>query len=474
MSEEKYTNYNQTPDIQIHKSSSNIHQTVDPSKKITLAQAKTLNAVQYKLQQIVRNSKLSVQQFHKNHQGNLTIDMPAHEFRRLINCESRNMTHLRQVISEIKDLSATWDTLTPDSKGEIGFINLFIAANYSDATFTFKIPEETTRLLVSENPAAVIDVLTVAQLSSKYAVFFNDMLEEWSYKTSSDDFQIVISDDDLRNLMKIPFKMSGKDRVYSYPQPGILKRKVIDPAVSEINEANLRFLVRKFTNKKSNGVVHWIFDVVSKKTMIIHQFASKNTVEINDIRHDLRQLKLSEDAIRTYIDALASDYDLEYIRYNIEIVQDQVKRNKAGNPGGLFRACMDRNKETFEPIWEDKKIQRDLDAELKKREYEKNLKEQLDRHTEEFIKIKTESLIEAVLESDSLKALHVVDFKAYLSKIPLKSSKDLIRVLDSSGLLNSIIKDHIFTDYLTNFVRKNLDPDDLQYFIKSKGTRLSL
>lgn len=465
-----------TADIRIEKSASNIHQTLDPSKKITATQAKALNAVQYKLQKEVKDRGLTANQFHKNHPGNLVVTMPSQEFRRLINCESRNTDYLRKIMMEIKNLSAGEDTFDPETgKGRLFFRNLFIAAEYTDSTFSFQIPEETTRLLVTDAPSAVIDVLTVAQkLSSKYAVFLNDLLEEWSYKESSDDFKIVIEDSKFRNLMKIPFKLVGRTREYSYPQPAILIRKAVAPAVEEINDANLRFEIKNYGHVKKDGTIHWIFEVVSKKSLVIHQFTVKNSVEIAEVRKQLKDIKVSDEAIRGLMNNLSSDYELAYLRYNIDIVKSQMKRGKVSNSGGLFMSCIDNNRESFEPVWREMRLQRDVEIALKKREYEDHLEKVREANVAELTEIKAgNTLIRLKAEPDALSLL-LESFKEHLSKIPVPAAKKMLELLESRDHANKVIDDPLFYRFLLAEVRKNLTEKEIEDFSRSKGTTLHI
>lgn len=463
----------------IEKSSSNIHQTLDPKKKISASQAKALNAVQYKLQQLTKELQVTPDQFHKNHPGNITVTMPSSEFRRLICCPSSNTAHMRKIMSELKDLSVSEDTLDSHTgKGRLAFRNLFIAAEYTDAVFRFEIPSATTRLLVTETPSAIIDLLTVAnKLSSKYAVFLNDLLEEYSYKESSDDFTIIIEDSKLRNLLKIPFTEHGRERIYSYPQPAMLQRKAVQPAVEGINEANFRFRISEYDykrNKATDGAIYWRFSVVSQKSLALHQFTEKNRLEIELAGKELTEIAVSAEAAQQALNSLSSDYDLAYLRYNIKIVKDQMKKGKAANPGGLFVSCMARNKEAFDPVW--KHIQLDKETKLahKRRLYEESLKQEREAHTEELIDIKVENLISTLNADRSRLEDMCLRFAEYLEKVPTPSAKFMKDRLSKIGADPSVLHDSLFVAFLHSEVRKNLTQQEVDYFSKSKGSVINL
>lgn len=476
-SEKEWHEAHQSSSFMIEKSSSNIHQTINPLVKYSAMQAKVLHAVQYKLQQMMTDSKLTPQQFHLNHKGNLTIRMDAVDFRRLIDCESRNTVYIKKVMGELRKLSANWDSLSPDGKtGKIGFQNLFIAAEYTDAQFIFKIPEETTKHLISEKTSAVIDVLTVAQsLESKYAVFLNDLLEENSYSSNSDDFNITLTDEQLRNLLKIPYKESGKKKIYAYPQPASLIRRAIEPAVTQINKANLRFEVVSYTHAKKDQKIYWFFDVVSKKTKLLHQFAVNYSVELDVVRKALRDFGVTETAVLKIVNAISSDRELDYVQFNINIVRQKIKtKTVSSTPARLFMTCMERNREAHDEKWEDHKKQKRIDQALRKSQYEEELNKNRYIRTEELVEIRVQNELDRLKKSNLELQLHHDDFIGFLSNLPTGSAKKLRKAIEDNGLQASVLDDVLFNRYINGLVKQSVTAEDIDDYMKKVGSTLEL
>lgn len=460
----------------IEKSSTNIHQTFNPTSTLTAIQAKVLHAVQYKLQQMCLELNYSPQEFHLKHTGPLVVSMDSSEFRRLIDCESRNTAYIRKAMKELSTLSASQDTFTEDPvNGSIKFVNFFIGAEYTNSKFTFILPPHTVKSLVTDNKSAVIDVLTVAQsLDSKYAVFFNDLLEEWSFKENTDDFRITVTDAQLRNLLKIPFKLVGKKKVYTYPQPAALIRTAVQPAITQINNANLRFEVTEFNHSKVDGELYWVFDVVSRKTMALHNFAAQNAVELDDIRKTLREFGVTPSGISKVMNSIDTEKELDYVQFNIDIVRQKKKSNTINtSQAALFMSIMQNNREAHDEKWTDLKRERQLALTIKKARYEDQLEQQRLNAVEEYFEQKAQ-IITKQLHSGTKKHPGIVEeFLEYLTNIPTKTSAEIQASVEISGLTSSQIDGTVFQRFLKSYIKKHMDKQEMEDFVNKSGTRIN-
>lgn len=459
----------------IEKSAINIHQTFNPKIAFTAIQAKVLHAVQYKLQQMCLELNYSAAEFHVKHSGELHISMDSSEFRRLIDCESRNTTYIKKVMEELASLSATQDTLTTDPQnGSIKFLNFFIGAEYTNSRFTFVLPQHTVRTLVSDNKSAVIDVLTVAQsLNSKYAVFFNDLLEQWSYREKTDDFTITVTDHELRNLLKIPFKMVGKKKVYTYPQPASFIRIAIDPAIRQINEANLRFSIENYTHKKIDNERYWIFEVVSRKTIALHNFAAQNAVALDNIRKALNEFGVTPSTVAKIMTSIDTEQELDYVEFNIDIVRSKKKTNTiTTSPASLFMSIMDKNREKHNEKWADLKRERQLQLTIKKSKHEKMLHQQKQEAAEKYIEEKANILLTQITKRPSDFSHIQEEFSQHLSNIPTKTSSQMRATLEAKGLSPDLISEPIFHKFLSSYVKRNVDVKELDDYLSKHATRI--
>lgn len=461
----------------VEKSHSNIHQTINPTVKYTAMQAKVLHAVQFMLQQAMIKEGVTPQEFHRNHKGQLEVTIKSTDFRRLIDCESRNSDYIRKIMNELRNLSSTWDTLSTDGKhGKISFHNLFIAAEYTSSHFKFLLPNYTVKLLVSDEKSAVIDVLTVAQsLDSKYAVFLNDLLEEYSYKTSSDDFIITLTDDELRNLMKIPFKEKDKVKVYSYPQPAALVRTVLDPATTQINAANLRFEVFDYNYGKKDGQLYWTISVASKKTKLLHNFAVQHALELDGIRKALKEFGVSASAITKISNSISSEKELDFVQFNIGIVKQNIKENTVKTtPARLFMHCHENNRETHDSKWIEHKRQKELETSIRRAQYEAEVKKQRKILTDEFIEYKVEDFIKSLLAGNENRSLISSDFLKYLSNIPFKSSLNLQQSIMENGITDEIINDVLFAKYLRGLFAVTITDEEIDNYMEQVGSSIHI
>lgn len=461
----------------VEKSHSNIHRTINPASNFTAMQAKVLHAVQFMLQQQMHNERVSPKEFHKSHRGPMTVTIKSTDFRRLIDCDSRNSSYIRKIMNEIKNLSIAQDTLSDDGQhGKISFFNCFIAAEYTSTHFKFQIPNQTVKMLVSEDKSAIIDVLTVAQsLDSKYAVFLNDLLEEYSYKTSSDDFIITLTDEDLRNLMKIPFKLKDREKIFAYPTPSALVRTVLIPATTQINDANLRFNVVDYGYAKRDGVVYWSLSVESKKTMLLHNFAVSHALELDSIRRSLKEFGVSSAAITKISNSISSDKELDYVQFNISIVNEMIKEKTVKtNPARLFMSCHEKNRDAHDAKWLEHKRQKEIENSIRRAQYEAQIKKEREQLTLEYINQKVESYVEALLDSQDDRSGISSEFLEYLSSIPIKSSSNLQQAIAKKGMTDDIIRDAFFTRYLKGLFTSTLTDKEIEKYLEQVGTTINL
>ena len=461
----------------VEKSHSNIHRTINPTSNFTAMQAKVLHAVQFMLQQQMHNERASPQEFHRSHRGPMTVTIKSSDFRRLIDCDSRNSKYIRNIMNEIKNLSVAQDTLSDDGQqGKISFYNCFIAAEYTSTHFKFQLPNQTVKMLVSEDKAAIIDVLTVAQsLDSKYAVFLNDLLEEHSYMTSSDDFLITLTDDQLRNLMKIPFKLKDKVKVYSYPQPAALVRTVLKPATTQINAANLRFEVVDYSYVKKDGVLYWSFSVASKKTKLLHNFAVLHALELDGIRKSLKEFGVSASAITKISNSISSEKELDYVQFNIQIVKEKIKEKTVKTtPARLFMSCHEKNREAHDSKWVEHKRQKEIENSIRRAQYEAQIKKEREALTAEYVDHKVEKFVKALLDGHEDRTSVSTEFLDYLSNIPTKTSSSLQQAIGKKGMTDDIIKDAFFSKYLKGVFATTLTEEEIENYLKQVGTTIHI
>lgn len=137
-------------------------------------------------------------------------------------------------------------------------------------------------------------------------------------------------------------------------------------------------------------------------------------------------------------------------------------------------SCIDNNRESFEPVWREMRLQRDVEIALKKREYEEHLEKVREANVAELTEIKAgNTLIRLKAEPDALSLL-LESFKEHLSKIPVPAAKKMLELLESRDHANKVIDDPLFYRFLLAEVRKNLTEKEIEDFSRSKGTTLHI
>jgi hypothetical protein len=312
-------------------------------------------------------------------------------------------------------------------------------------------------------------------LDSKYAVFLNDLIEEHSYAAKSDDFQITITDDDLRNLMKIPFQVKDGVKRYSYPQPAALNRRAIKPAVDQIKNADLRFEIIDHSYKKEGGVIYWYFSLVSKKTMLLHNFSVKHAFELDEIRRALKSFGVTPSTITSMVNKISTEKELDYINWNIDIVKSKIQtKTIKKTPASAFIMFFKQNREAHDSKWLEHKKQKDIEDAIRKSQNMALLKERRDALAAEVVKERSESFLKKLHKSGSEREAIMPRFLDYLSKMPLKSSAKLQEVIASAGMTDDILADRTFEKFLNAIIKESVTDEDIDLHMEKTGSSIQI
>lgn len=462
----------------VPKSSSFIHQTLNPDFAVSATQAKVLNAVQYQLQKKIMECNITTQEFLNNHKGNLEVSIKSELFRKLIKCESRNTEYIKSVMKEMQRLSYQTDSLSKNGKtGKFEFVNFFVKASYTARHFVFKMPEEATKHLIGDSVSAVVDVLSVAQnFGSKYSFWLYDLIEEKAHYEQADDFTFIINDETLRNGLKVPFKMEAGNKVYSYKQPKQLARRAIDKVVEELKSSNLRLEIKSYSYSKHNGEYYWYFEIESKKSKLIAEYSQQYSMELDVIRKSLVSIGVSNKAIDDYINKVASDRDRDYLSFNINIVKAQMKAGKVRNPAALFVAAMRNNLEAHSESWKDIKVKQEMIKEAKRAEYQRSILENRINRKIDLVNEKSESTIRLIKSSNDQKWLSLLkeEFVDHLHSMPLDSAKKLSKKLEENGFTPEDFENALFIKFIHQRIEKDITERELEDYIEAVGTKIQI
>lgn len=386
----------------INKSHPSIHFTLDPKVSMTGAAAKGLNTLIFAMQRQARQLSDSVSDYHsKLGKGNTFIHMQMSEFSKLIGVSSRNYDALKRAILEMGGLKVTWSNNGIGENANYGFHNLFVRAEVKDSTIEFVIPPESRELFINDKNVAVIDFIKVAEnLSSKYSIFLHDIIEENMSKIADHAVTNVLkfTNDELRNALKVPYDLIDGTKKYSYPTPSKFIDKVLKPAISEYNAAEMKYRILSFDHEKGKN---WSLEIIPVSKSYIRQVEMERPDDLHGLIVSLKQFGLNEINRNEFINAVETEKDFEYLLYCRDITLKN-SRMKNGSAGGFFRTVYKNNKETFDTIWQTAIKEREIANAAKRKKEQELIELQRQEHRATYIKNRVDVLIEKIYKSEEL------------------------------------------------------------------------
>lgn len=345
-------------DIRITKSSAAIYFRTDPNTEMTLGAAKALNVVTYLIQRRAHSAGLSPDAYNRKlGEGIVELDCSSSEFMMLIGCNSKNHDYLKSMVQEAGTMRYKWDNNQSNESMSAGFINAFIKGEVVNGRVRFELPPKTRRMLLTETPVAAINFIALHEkIQSKYGMALNDLIEERTFEERKATLTFTIDDENLRKALKIRATEVDGLIKYSYPFPTDLKRKVIDRAVNDYNNANLDFqILDDYGYKKVRGTIFWTFTVISRPESERRKLALEFTDELIAANIAMTEFHLPESTRAEIISSIADEYELNYVLFCIQ----QTKSAKdAKNKGGYFTTCYRNNRDAFASVWEVRKLNR--------------------------------------------------------------------------------------------------------------------
>ncbi|CEP42317.1 replication initiation protein [Paraclostridium sordellii] len=197
---------------------------------------------------------------------NLNVD----EIRNILKARSvRNKKEISKLLSDLRKRSIYFKNKNNDNWGEFGFINGFVFIE-KENSFEIEASEKVYSLLREylENGYTPINMKIWLGLKSSYAQRFYDLLRLWSNTKTVIEYTI----DELRELLML------EDKYIEYRD---FKRRVINPAIKELNETEI-FKIEVKENKigrKVNSISFIVQDL--DKRVYFNKKEKKNIIEID-------------------------------------------------------------------------------------------------------------------------------------------------------------------------------------------------
>lgn len=397
---EKYKNISSNNRAMINKSHPSIHFTLDPKVIMTGAAAKGLNAVIYAMQRQARTLADSISEYHsKIGKGNTETVMPLSEFSKLVGFKGRNYDALRATVMDMGEMKVTWSNGLDGKNGEYGFHNLFVSAKVEAGKIRFVIPCESRELFINDKNVAVIDFMKVNDcLSSKYSIFLHDLIEEQMTQQIDQNAVALLgfTDDELRNCLKVPYEINDGHKKYSYPHPSRFIDKVLKPAISEYNLADMKYCVINFHHEK--GKI-WYLQVSPVSKAYIRALEINRPDELLSLIVSLKAFGLN-DAKRTEItNEIQNEKQFAYLQYCVELTKEK-STSKSGQQGGYFLSILKNNSDAFDKIWDENCRIRALEAEVKRRAEHEAIDKQKSLFRSQYIKNRVDNYLSSIYENE--------------------------------------------------------------------------
>ena len=453
----------------IQKGHSAIHYMLNPEIDMTTSAAKGLNAVAFELQSEIRRSGYTIKDFHKKvGAGPLTLRIPISRFKTLLNLNTGNYEFLHSVVEDMGKIQARWNRHDGNGNRDSGFYNLFIRGQLSNRMVEFDVPYETRLLLASEHTVAVIDFIKVAQkLKSRYAIHFNDLIEEQMFDSGQSDMKIILTDEVLRNGLKIPFTLNEhRERVYKYKYPSEIQSKILIRMIKEFNEADLNYFIDDYCFIKTALGIEWHFTVTSKEVKVRKEVAEEFSEEIFTISVALKQYGVSEHYRAQVLTSLSSEYEICYVQYCIEQTQASVKKGVVDKPAGYLMTCLTKNRNEFDVIWQARREERNI---LIKREAEQKkrlIDIQKEEHRKRYIQWKVDEFVDKLRDgrlSFSVVKDALLDHLAGISV--MKAAKEMATKIKNEEPID--YDSHLFRSFATNEIE--ISQEELDDYINSQA-----
>lgn len=212
----------------------------------------------------------------KENNGNMTCYISQQEFKQLIGHKgSQSIPGIKKILEDMMNSKVHFVEGKYNKKGNIwGQYNLLNGFEYDDELDTFKISCSTRvyEILTSyrnSNGYTPINLKVYIELKNPNSQRLYDLLRLWSNTKSLISYEI----DEIRELLML------EDKYNKYSD---LKKRVITPAVNELNDTDMFDI--DFTEKKKGKKVHAIdFTVKDKDKRKYFQQEFNTTVSSNEV-----------------------------------------------------------------------------------------------------------------------------------------------------------------------------------------------
>ena len=166
---------------------------------------------------------------------------------------SKNHKYIEEELNKLRKIDVRYNILNKDKKRERwGSFALIAGYEYNHGTITYSFPHQIEEMMLDSKMFAKINLVTIKGLRSKYSIALYELAEDY-INVQIPNMKI----EDFRELMGL--------EEHQYYKFSMLRKRVIDVAVNEINESeNISFSISYEFQTKAKKITNIKF-IIHKK-----------------------------------------------------------------------------------------------------------------------------------------------------------------------------------------------------------------
>ena len=273
------------------------------SNKISAIQRKCYNAFLYTAKKQLEDNP-----------GRFKFDIDAKILLDFFQIGDKNYNILKEKLKELRKIEVEYNILGKDKEQIWGSFNLVAGVEYKEGKFIFSFPHQVLESLINPNIYTYIDLVIIKDLKSKYAIALYELLKD--YKEIK---ELIIEITKIRELLGIERE--------KYQIFGMLRKRVIEKAVNEINASEKIDFKVEYELKKSGRKYSHIKFLIKKKAKKAKNIQIKQAKDVVDnqkvellLQYVPEKYKLS---VKKLLNKELNNYPLEYLQYQIKYANKQ-------------------------------------------------------------------------------------------------------------------------------------------------------
>jgi plasmid replication initiation protein len=330
--------------------------------KVSLVQHRCINSALFSAQRQIHERYRSYEEFEQVY-GNSSYDfsVPWKTFLVYMGWRSNATDKAKDAINALEELRFSWDILKENGDESVGFQRFITKAEITNGVLKFRMDHEVRKKLLSDEANVELNILvTNRSFNNKYASFLYEHL--CNVLKASKETEWVISIDDFREIMNIPYEKNGKQKVYSYPTFSKLRIKVIEVAINGINQVDDFLFTVEYEKIKEGNLTTALKFFISDKPISKDDLLDEE-LELTRLAFEgsLRRFGLYE-SVKSVLDSNIEE-EYQFIVYCFRLYErafkaSAEKNNPIGAPVKYFKAMLNQNRAAFDIHWkeEQKKV----------------------------------------------------------------------------------------------------------------------